>query len=210
MDIATSRPHRQLALASSLLILALALLITPAVVMAQGLEPGDEQITGYVVLGEEVAGPHLVQVQVSPAAPKVGIVRFAVRVRNLETGEDIDDAIVRIFGTPSERGEKQYSPALNSPFDPIFYLSQLDFEESGIWAVDVEVESSLGTGSTVLSIRVSPPSRGATANVWGSALYLLVTLAFIGGATWLWYSSKKARQRQRSRMPQESRKSQKL
>ena len=215
LDIIRFRPQRQLALFSFLLALALVLLVTPAAVMAQdgtpdGNQDNDEQIIGYGILGEGAAGPHFVRVQVSPAAPKEGILRFAVRVRDLETGEDVDSAIVRIFATPAEQGQKQFSPALNSPFDPIFYLAQMELEDAGIWAIDIEIESELGFGTTVLSLRLGPRTRGATGAAWGTALYLLVSLAFVGGGTWLWYSSKKARQRQRSQMPQKSRKSQKL
>ena len=166
----------------------------------------DEQIIGYAILGEEIAGPHIVQVQVSPAIPAEGILRFAVRIRNAETGEDVDGAIVRVFGTPSEKGERQYSPALNSPFDPTFYLAQLEFEDAGIWAVDIEVESELGSGTTVLSLQVISRTRGATGLGWGTALYFLTTLALIGGGLWLWHSSKKARRGQ----AQKSLKSQKL
>ena len=169
-------------------------------------DPDDsQQITGYVFLGEEIAGPHIVQVQVSPAAPKEGILRFAVRVREQETGEDIDDAIVRIFGTPSERGEKQYSPALNSPFDPVFYLAQLEFDNAGIWAVDIEVESEFGFGTTVLSLRVNSRTRGAAGSGWGTVLFAIASLAFVSGGLWLWYSSNKARRRQsrESRRPQD-------
>jgi hypothetical protein len=196
LNFATFRTHRQPALISFLLAFIVALLVTPVVANAQGGDSTEEeQIVGYVILGEEIAGPHIVQVQVSPGAPLEGIVRFAVRVMDLETGEDVDNAIVRVFGTPSEQGEKQYSPALNSPFDPIFYLSQLEFEGAGIWAIDVEVDSELGSGTTVLSLRVNSRTRGAIGSGWGTVLYLIVTLAFVAGGTWLWYSSKKARQR---------------
>lgn len=200
LNIKPFQSRRPLALFSALVAITFVLLISPAIVRAQdGAQDGtqdSEAIVGYVILGEETAGPHTVQVQVSPAAPRAGISRFAVRVRDSKTGQDIDDAIVRIFGTPSERGEKQYSPALNSPFDPVFYLAQLELEHAGVWAIDIEIESGLGIGTTVLSLPVGSRTRSATGTGWGTALFLLVTLAFVGGASWLWYSSKKGRQRQ--------------
>ncbi|MCZ6538296.1 MAG: hypothetical protein O6922_00525 [Chloroflexi bacterium] len=202
MEILTYRSHRRPALLALLVALVLAALTTTAVAVAQdGTPDGDQddgnQIIGYRILGEVAAGPHLIQVQVSPPTPKEGILRFAVRVKDLETGEDIDGAIVGIFGTPSEQGDKQYSPALNSPFDPIFYLAQLEFEDAGIWAVDIEIESELGFGTTVLSLQVIPRTRGAAGSGWGTALYLIVSLALVGGGSWLWYTSKKARHRQK-------------
>jgi len=155
----------------------------------------DVAIVGYRIIGEDVVGPYTIQVQVSPVTPRPGISRFAVRVRVVETGEDILDAKVRIFATPSEKGEKQYSPALNSPFDKVFYLAQLDVEHPGLWAIDVEVESELGTGATVMSIQVADRSRSAESGAAGQILFTLVTLSFVLGVTWIWYSSKKALRR---------------
>ena len=152
-------------------------------------------IVGYRIIGEDVVGPYTIQVQISPVTPRPGISRFAVRVRDEQTGEDVTDAIVRIFATPSEKGEKQYSPALNSPFDKVFYLAQLDVEHSGVWAIDAEVESELGTGATVMSILVADRNRSAESGAAGQALFALVTLSFIVGVSWVWYSSKKALRR---------------
>jgi len=156
-------------------------------------------IVGYRIIGEDVVGPYTIQVQVSPVTPRPGISRFAVRVRDAESGEDIPDAIVRIFATPSEKGEKQYSPALNSPFDKVFYLAQLDVEHPGLWAVDVEVESELGTGATVMSILVADRSRSAESGAAGQILFAIVTLSFVLGVWWVWYSSKKALKRRDQR-----------
>ena len=159
------------------------------------MQAADEAIPGYVMLGEAVAGPHTVQVQVSPANPIVGISRFAVRVRDSRTGVDVEGAFIRLFGTPAEQGEKQYSPALNSPVDRVFYLAQLELEHAGVWAIDVDVDSELGTGVTVMSLQVGSRAR-SDAGGWGAVLFLVVTLAFVGGIAWIWYSSKKARKHQ--------------
>ena len=188
--------------------LALGALIGLAVVLASFVSPSplyaqdgahdtqtDEAIVGYRIIGEDVAGAYTIQVQVSPVAPIPGISRFAVRVRETASGEDIPDAIVRIFATPSEKGEKQYSPALNSPFDTVYYLAQLEVEHPGVWAIDVEVESEFGNGATVMSILVADRSRSAESGAAGQALFALVSLSFIVGISWVWYSSKKALKR---------------
>ena len=182
--------------------LALGALIVLVIVFASSVSPlhaqdseTDDAIVGYRIIGEDVVGPYTIQAQVSPVTPRPGISRFAVRVRDTETGEDIPDAIVRIFATPSEKGEKQYSPALNSPFDPVYYLAQLEVEHPGLWAIDIEVESDLGNGATVMSIMVADRSRSAESGAAGQALFALVTLSFIVGVSWVWYSSRKALKR---------------
>lgn len=175
-----------------------ALVATATTVQAQEEEP----IVGYKILVEDVAGPYRIQVQVSPENPVVGITRVAVRVRDAESGEDLPEVFVRVFGTPADEGERQYSPALNSPADRTFYLSQLDLETTGQWGIDVEVESDLGQGSTVMPVLVQSRVRSGSGNGWGTALFVLVSLSFVGGGLWLWYSSKRALREREERAKQ--------
>jgi hypothetical protein len=186
---------RYIAILGTLIALVLVLAGPVSSIQAQDQGHDEEAIVGYRIIGEEISGPHLIQVQVSPKAPITGITRFAVRVRNAETGEDIDDAIVRVFTTPSEKGEKQYSPGLNSPVDPTYYLTQLDVEHPGLWAVDVEVESELGNSLTVLSIQVQGRGRNDVSGIWTEVLFGVIALSFAGGISWIVYSSKKALKR---------------
>lgn len=176
-------------------LVAMAMVVTTTIVPAAAQGQSEEPIIGYRIVDESTAGQHTIQLQVSPAAPIEGISRFAVRVRDTATGENIDDAKVSILASPSEEGEAQYTLALNSPVDPVFYLSQLDLETPGIWAVDVRVESDLGSGSTIMSVLVSERVRSGTGNGWGQVLFILVSLSFVFGITWVWYSSKKALKR---------------
>lgn len=177
---------------AALLGLVFALFAVSGAVLAQD---DDEAIVGYRILGESQAGPHMIQLQVSPVAPIVGTSRFAVRIRDAATGENIDDAKASILGSPSEQGERQYTLVLNSPVDPVYYLGQLDMEHAGVWAIDVKVESELGEGTTVMSVQVESRGRDGTGNGWGTALFLLVLLSFVVGIGWVWYSSKKALKR---------------
>jgi len=185
-DFRVTRSIRQISFIFA--IVAAALIATATTVQDQEEEP----IVGYAILGEDIAGPYSIQVQVSPPNPIVGITRVAVRVRDAETDEDLSEVFVRVFGTPADEGERQYSPALNSPADRTFYLSQLDLETAGQWAIDVEVESDLGQGSTVMPVIVQSRVRSGSGNGWGTALFVLISLSFVGGALWLWYSSKQA------------------
>ena len=171
---------------------AIATSFTTLSVVAVAQVQQEEAIVGYRILGESQAGSHMIQLQVSPVTPIVGTSRFAVRVRDAATGEDIDDAKVTLLGSPAEQGEAQYTLVLNSPVDPVFYLSQLDLESEGLWALEVGVETELGTGTTVMSVQIEPRRRDGTGNGWGTALFALVTLSFAVGIGWVWYSSKKA------------------
>jgi hypothetical protein len=176
-------------------ILAIATSFTALSVVAQAQAQQEEAIVGYRILGESQAGSHMIQLQVSPVTPIVGTSRFAVRIRDAATGEDITDAKVTLLGAPAEHGEAQYTLVLNSPVDPIFYLSQLDLETEGLWALEVGVETELGTGTTVMTVQVDSRGRDGTGNGWGTALFSLISLSFVAGIGWVWYSSKKALKR---------------
>lgn len=193
MNTNTFSINRQTALLSLGAFLAVLIAIASTTIPLRAQDQDNDAIVGYRILGEEIAGPHTIQLQVSPVAPIRGTTRFAVRIRDAETGEDIDDATVRVFGTPAEKGKKQYTPALNSPFDPVYYLAQLDLDDAGLWAIDIEVDSELGSGVTVMSIQVGTRSRTSTTG--GSILFALISLSFVIGIGWIWYSSKKALKR---------------
>ncbi|MDA1281235.1 MAG: hypothetical protein O2921_01195 [Chloroflexi bacterium] len=187
-------PTRRL-LAYFSVILAIATSFTALSLVAQAQAQQEEAIVGYRILGESQAGSHMIQLQVSPVTPIVGTSRFAVRIRDAATGEDITDAKVTLLGAPAEHGEAQYTLVLNSPVDPIFYLSQLDLETEGLWALEVGVATELGTGTTVMTVQVDSRGRDGTGNGWGTALFSLISLSFVAGIGWVWYSSKKALKR---------------
>lgn len=189
----TTSPINLIHLLAVLVSLLIASFAVTAPVLAQ--DDAEASIVGYRILDESKAGSHTIQLQVSPVAPIQGITRFAVRIRDTETGEDVNDAKVSILAAPSEKGEAQYTLALNSPVDITYYLAQLDMETSGVWAVEVIVESGLGTGSTIMSVRVSDRGRSGASNGSGQALFGLVALSFVIGIGWVWYQSKRALKR---------------
>jgi hypothetical protein len=125
----------------------------------------------------------------------VGIVRVVVEPTDAATGEIVENALVRVFATPNEEGERQYSPALNSPTDRSLYFAQFELDRAGVWAIDVEVDSDLGREVAITQTEVRSRSRSGSNTVIGTAIFGLVSLGFIGGSLWLWHSSKKARAR---------------
>ena len=61
-------------------LIALVLAFSGSVSSTQAQDQGqdEEAIVGYRIIGDEISGPYLIQVQVSPKAPITGIVRFAI------------------------------------------------------------------------------------------------------------------------------------
>lgn len=148
-----------------------------------------------VVISDQVAGPYRVRVSQSPARVIIGTVRLVVQPFDAETGDPVDDAMVRIFGTPPGEGERQYSPGLNSPTDRTLYFGQLELEEAGNWTIDVEIDAPQGRAIAITQTEVHERARSGSNTLIGTILFALISAAFAGGGTWVWYTSKKARER---------------
>ena len=64
-----------------------------------------------------------------------------------------------------------------------------------MWTIDVEVESDLGVSLAITQIEIHDRARGGDNTFIGTVLFILVIVAFVGAGVWLWYTSKKARER---------------
>ena len=186
-------PMRTLTLLAALAISALAAMASSSIATAQPLT----LTTGpYVITADEVAGPYRLTVHQSPERVIVGTLTYAVQVRLASDDSFVDDAIVRVYGTPAERGERQVAPALNSPAEPEYYLGRMEVEEHGVWAIDIVVEhEEHGYASTALALEIHERSRGGSNLVLGTTLWVLVSFAFIGAVAYLLYTARRNRRR---------------
>ena len=152
----------------------------------------DEEFPRQVIINE-VAGGYEIVVVVTGARSVVGPQRLVITVRDVATREWVTDARVSIFGTPPDGGRKLYSPALNSPVDLTAYISQIPLNDEGAWVIDVEVTVTGSLVATEGVLEVEPRVRGSGASVpYGTAVLVLIVVAFLGGAGWLVLQSRKA------------------
>lgn len=165
-----------------------------AVAYAQ--EAGQEPPPGAeLVIFNGSAGPYDVRISQSPARAVVGSLRIVVEPVDAQTGLPVENALVRVFGTSPEGGERQYSPGLNSPSNRRLYFSQVVLEDEGVWTIDVEIDSPLGRSIAIAQTTINGRARSSNGAFLGTALFVLVTSGFAGGGIWLWHSSKTARKR---------------
>ena len=153
-------------------------------------------LPGYKYLGNYNANPHEVEVYITPNDPKIGYIRLATKIKNLEDKTYINNAKVEIYLTNKDSGAKLYNLALNSPNDYVHYLSQFELEESGEWIIDLEVESDNGKSLTLIEFIASDEVRAGHNNIWGTLLFLFVCITFLAGIFWLKISSNRAKRRQ--------------
>ena len=176
--------------------------VTAALLMASGSGRAYAQETvqqpppgAELVIFNDTAGPYNVKISQSPARAVVGTIRIVVEATDAETGLPVQDALIRVFGTPPEAGERQYSPALNSPTDRTLYFGQLVLEDAGVWTLDVEIDSPIGRAVAITQTTINGRARTSNGALVGTLLFALVTSGFVGGGVWLWLSSKAARKR---------------
>ena len=148
----------------------------------------------YEVVADEGVGNYRVIVHQSPERVIIGTLTYAIQVYDRETGANVPDAIVKVYASPSEHGERQVAPALNSPADREYYVGRLEIEDKGVWAIDVVIEhDELGDETLVLATEVFERARGGSNLFLGTILWVLVSVAFVGVAFYLVRKSKRSK-----------------
>ena len=148
----------------------------------------------YEVVADEGVGNYRVIVHQSPERVIIGTLTYAIQVYDRETGANVPDAIVKVYASPSEHGERQVAPALNSPADREYYVGRLEIEDKGVWAIDVVIEhDELGDETLVLVTEVFERARGGSNLFLGTILWVLVSVVFVGVAFYLVRKSKRSK-----------------
>ena len=87
---------------------------------------------------------------------------------------------------------------MNSPTDRTLYFAQLELEEGGNWTIDVEIDSDQGRALAVMQTEIHERTRSGSSTLIGTIIFILISAGFVGVGTWLWYSSKRAREKRNS------------
>lgn len=139
-------------------------------------------------------GPYEVVVRILPEKPLVGTVHISITPLDAATSLTVTDAEI-IVVADDERGKPTYQArALNTPASPQYYEANITFASPGKWTLRVEVESETLGKATVaapLEIGENPLPSGTP----GTLIWLLVFFTLVGGATYVWYSTRRARGR---------------
>ena len=181
--------HRTKFIRSTALLAAAAItLLTSTSVLAQPLTLTSGP---YEIVADENVGNYRVIVHQSPGRVIVGALTYAVQVHTHVDDANVPDAKIKVYATPSERGERQVAPALNSPEDRGYYVGRLEIEEPGVWAIDVVVEHpEHGEATLTLAAEVFERSRGGSNLVFGTVLWVFVSIVFVAVT---WYLVRKSR-----------------
>ena len=139
-----------------------------------------------------VQGPFELVVRVQPEEPALGAVHVTFEPTAAVTGEPVEDAVIEVLARDAEGADRYVVVAVNTPRERQYYDANITFHEAGEWTLVVDVEQP-GTGSATFEVPMTVvpqliPARG----VAGTAVFLLIGAALVGGVVFLWYQSRRA------------------
>ena len=140
----------------------------------------------------EIVGPYEIGVVTNPLTPTFGDVHFTITVLNASTRQPVPEAQVLIHTRSEADGTEGWALALNISRVPERYEATVKLGVPGTWTVNVEVASAIGVVLVeVLPLEVREPT-GSTA---GGLVFVGVSLVFVLGGMYVWWSVRRLRKR---------------
>jgi hypothetical protein len=138
---------------------------------------------------QTTASGYEISVEESTSDLSVGLVKVVVTLRDAATGEVIDDARVVVRREHETSDEKGSAQALNAPVSPELYQARFSLLTPGTWRMWVEVDGRLGRVEVEILPLEIPVIRSYSS---GSFVFIGVFLVIALGASYLWWSSRRA------------------
>ncbi|MFN2135765.1 MAG: hypothetical protein ACK2UK_07420 [Candidatus Promineifilaceae bacterium] len=134
------------------------LFLLPVMMVAQVAAHGG----GALVAGPVATGPYMVSVWVNPPQPRAGApVHFTVGVAAPGDGAPVLDAQILITMAQTEQTASPIasSATTEQSINRLFYETDLDIEQPGLYATTIAVSGPAGSGELALDLEVLPPAR---------------------------------------------------
>ena len=139
-------------------------------------------------------GSYEIIVGILPGEPRLGTVHFSITPLDFATLLPVADAEIIIVAKDQQGMPIYQARALNTPEFPQYYDANITFESAGFWTMVVDVsEDELGEATVQIALAVEVQSIGA--GKYGGLVFLIVFLVLIGGALYVWYSSRRLRRK---------------
>jgi hypothetical protein len=164
----------------AILLLGIIFALTQMHVAAENLGPGGGT---RVIAGDEVAGPYRLYVVSSPEPAQIGPVTIVVRVSDIQSGEKVKDAQVRVeLALPADGLRLEAAATHEDAASPIDYAAHIPVAQAGQYDGLIRVSAAQGVAELRFTQRVLPPR--ATSTLLILALPFVAGLLILGG---LWY-----------------------
>ena len=137
-------------------------------------------------------GAYELVLAVQPEETVVGTTHITITPFDATISAPVDRAEIVIVAHNPDGAPTYQVRAVNTPASAEYYDANITFHEAGEWTLVVDVEQA-GTGSATFNVpmTVRPqliPPRG----VVGTAVWLLICAALVGGVALVWYQSRRA------------------
>lgn len=134
-------------------------------------------------------GPYEIVVAIVPNPPAVGMVHFSVTPLLKSNGDLVNDAEIVLVAYDKSGDAIYQSRAVNLPNSPHLYDANIKFRSPGIWRIEIQVGSD-DLESINFPFYLTIYQQAIAPNPVGGFVLLTVVFTLIGGAYYLWRSSK--------------------
>ena len=134
-------------------------------------------------------GPYEIVVAIVPNPPAVGMVHFSVTPLLKSSGDLVNDAEIILVAYDKSGDAIYQSRAVNLPNSPHLYDANIKFRSPGIWRIEIQVAGD-DLEPINFPLHLTIYQQAIAPNPVGGIVLLTVVFILIGGAYYLWRSSK--------------------
>ena len=133
------------------------------------------------------SGYHIT-LSVQPEVIAVGEVHFSITVAESDSLLPITDAEIVLLAIDQNKEPTYQARALNTPNDPVHYVSNIKFESPGDWILRVKIAGRLGDIDIDVPISINQPALMPVAE--GTILFFGILIVLLAGSGYLWRRSR--------------------
>ena len=143
---------------------------------------------GLDIFFEGESGGYHITLSVQPEVIAVGEVHFSITVAESDSMLPVTDAEIVLLAIDQNKEPTYQVRALNTPNDPVHYMSNIKFESSGDWILRIKIDGRLGDTGLDVPLLIKQPALMPASE--GTILFFGILVVLLTGSLYLWRSSR--------------------
>lgn len=143
---------------------------------------------GSDIFFDASSGGYHITLTVQPEVVAVGEVHFSITLTESDSMVPVTDAEIVLLAVDQNKEPIYQVRALNTPNDPIHYVSNIKFESPGDWVLRIEISGHLGDSNFEVPLLIKQPALMPASE--GTILFFGILAVLITGSLYLWRSSR--------------------
>tara|TARA_B100001750_G_C15276762_1_gene480347 strand:+ start:193 stop:723 length:531 start_codon:yes stop_codon:yes gene_type:complete len=143
---------------------------------------------GSNIFFEGESGGYHITLSVQPEVIAVGEVHFSITVAESDSMLPVTDAEIVLLAIDQNEEPTYQVRALNTPNDPVHYMSNIKFESPGDWILRVKIGGRLGDTGLDVPLFIKQPALMPASE--GTILFFGILVVLLTGSLYLWRSSR--------------------